>query len=49
MDYINTERRTTRKDLKRKRLYNKYKKGGSFRTKVIHTNKTNDNENDKNG
>jgi len=33
MDFIVPERRTTRKDLKRKREYNKYKKGGSFRIK----------------
>lgn len=32
MEYATTEKRTTPKDLKRKRLYNKYKKGGSKRT-----------------
>jgi len=32
MDYANQEKRTTRKDLKRKQCYNKYKKGGSNRT-----------------
>lgn len=31
MDYAIPERRVTQKDLKRKRLYNKYKKGGSQR------------------
>lgn len=31
MEYINPERRTTRKDLKRKERFNKYKKGGSNR------------------
>jgi hypothetical protein len=31
MEYITQERRTTRKDLKRKKHYNKYKKGGNNR------------------
>ena len=31
MEYATIERRTTRKDLKRKERYNKYKKGGSYR------------------
>jgi hypothetical protein len=35
MEYATPERRTTRKDLKRKRCYNKYKKGGSNRTNYI--------------
>lgn len=33
MDYAYYEKRTTRKDLKRRRLYNRYKKGGSLRTR----------------
>lgn len=39
MDYIIPERRTTRKDLKRKRCYNKYKKGGSNRINQINLKK----------
>lgn len=35
MDYAVPEHRITRKDLKRKRLYNKYKKGGSKRVNCI--------------
>jgi hypothetical protein len=31
MEYAIPERRTTRKDLKRKNLFNKYKRGGSER------------------
>jgi hypothetical protein len=49
MEYINTERRTTKKDLKRKRLYNKYKRGGSLRIRNdANIEKTNEYENDKN-
>jgi hypothetical protein len=33
MDYEIPQKRTTRKDLKRKRLYNIYKNGGSCRSK----------------
>jgi hypothetical protein len=32
MDYGGTERRKTKKDLKRKRLSRGYKRGGKFRT-----------------
>ena len=32
MDYGGTERRKTKKDLKRKRLARGYKRGGQFRT-----------------
>lgn len=31
MEYATPEKRTTRKDLKRKKLFNKYKKGGNNR------------------
>lgn len=44
MEYINPEHRTTRKDLKRKRNYTLYKKGGSLRTKkrTLKTNEYNE-------
>lgn len=32
MDYGRNERRKTKKDLKRKRLFGRYKRGGKFRT-----------------
>ena len=33
MEYASPERRRTKKDLKRKRRFRVYKKGGKFRTK----------------
>ncbi len=35
MDYGGTERRRTKKDLKRKRLARGYKRGGQFRTQNV--------------
>ncbi len=35
MDYGFTERRRTKKDLKRKRLFRVYKKGGKYRGEKI--------------
>ena len=35
MDYGGTERRRTKKDLKRKRLARGYKRGGQFRTHAV--------------
>lgn len=35
MDYGRPERRKTKKDLKRKKLFNVYKRGGKFRTTEI--------------
>jgi len=35
MDYGFSERRRTKKDLKRKRLFRVYKKGGRFRDKEL--------------
>jgi hypothetical protein len=40
MEYATPERRTTRKDLKRKERYNKYKKGGSNRTIIYRDGRT---------
>lgn len=37
MEYALPERRTTKKDLNRKREYIKYKKGGSLRTQRTDT------------
>jgi len=35
MDYGGNERRRTKKDLKRKRIAGKYKRGGKFRTQNV--------------
>ncbi|MEA3248571.1 MAG: hypothetical protein U9Q73_02585 [Nanoarchaeota archaeon] len=35
MDYRGNERRRTKKDLKRKRLVGRYKRGGKFRTQNV--------------
>ena len=40
MDYGGGERRRTKKDLKRKRLVGRYKRGGKFRTHNVSEEKT---------
>ncbi len=45
MDYGGSERRRTKKDLKRKRLARGYKRGGKFRTAQV--NETSDSEGGK--
>lgn len=47
MDYGGNERRRTKKDLKRKRLFRKYKRGGKFRTHNVSEGEE-DEERDKN-
>ena len=46
MDYGGSERRRTKKDLKRKRIAGRYKRGGKFRT---HNVSEGDGEKDGNG
>jgi len=47
MDYGGTDKRRTKKDLKRKRLARGYKRGGQFRTHNV--SETGEEENDKMG
>ena len=47
MEYGGTERRRTKKDLKRKRLARGYKRGGKFRTHDVSEDKIKENKKGK--